>query len=347
MRARIGVVAVLVASTIAGAAIPTPAASAAEGDRRDAQTLAEERLEAARAQALEVLQQLDAVRTEQATVEAEIAEATRQIPILRARAAELKELVKQRAVILYRSGGGTDLTQLVDADSALELARASHFTSTVEDHDLTLAAELRDTATKLAAREAELRSRREELTALEAKIVPLADLLQRRLVAATAAYQKVSAALAFQRVAGNAALVTTDATRCPVNGFVVFTDDFGTPRPGGETHEGIDMPAVPETPVVAVTAGVMRHDLSPRGGNGAWLVGFDGVGYYYAHFSRYEGGERLVAPGDVIGYVGTTGVTTGPHLHFEVHPAGMGTGAIDGFAILLGLCSQEMALPRG
>ena len=152
MRARIGVVAVLVASTIAGATIPTPAASAAEGDRRDAQTLAEERLEAARAQALEVLQQLDAVRTEQTTVEAEIAEATRQIPILRARAAELKELVKQRAVILYRSGGGTDLTQLVNADSALELARASHFTSTVGDHDLTLATELRDTATKLAAR---------------------------------------------------------------------------------------------------------------------------------------------------------------------------------------------------
>jgi murein DD-endopeptidase MepM/ murein hydrolase activator NlpD len=338
---------VLIVTAVTSGMYPGPSAGAADGDRRDAETIAEERLEAARAQAVEVLQQLNAITAEQAAVEAEIAEAERQIPVLRARAVELKELVKQRAVVLYRSGGGVDLNQLVDAGSALELARASHFTNTVGDHDLALATELRDTAAKLAVREAELRTRRAELTELEAKITPLADLLQRRLEAATAAYEKVRAVLAFQRVGGNAALVTTDATRCPVNGFVVFTDDFGVPRPGGEVHEGIDMPALAETPVVAVTAGLMRHDLSPRGGNGAWLVGLDGVGYYYAHFSRYEGGERLVAPGEVIGYVGITGVTTGPHLHFEVHPGGMGAGAIDGFAILLGLCSQEMALPRG
>ena len=84
----------------------------------------------------------------------------------------------------------------------------------------------------------------------------------------------------------------TGAARCPVYGFVVFSDDFGGSAPGGRVHEGIDMPAVTDTPVVAVVDGVMRHDVGGAGGNGAWLTGVDGNSYYYAHFSHYEGDER-------------------------------------------------------
>ena len=85
-------------------------------------------------------------------------------------------------------------------------------------------------------------------------------------------------------------------------------------------HEGIDMPALTDTPVVAVVNGFMRHDDGGAGGHGAWLTGVDGFSYYYAHFTHYEGVDRIVAAGDVIGYVGMTGDATGPHLHFEVHP---------------------------
>ena len=91
-------------------------------------------------------------------------------------------------------------------------------------------------------------------------------------------------------------------------------------RPGGP-HPGIDMAALPDTPVVAVADGIWRHDVGGAGGNGAWLTGLDNVSYYYAHFSKYsDAPEGLIKAGEVIGYVGMTGNATGPHLHFEIHP---------------------------
>jgi len=136
-----------------------------------------------------------------------------------------------------------------------------------------------------------------------------------------------------------AADARSDAARCPVDGFVVFSDNFHEARTGGVFHQGIDMPAATGTPVVALVGGVLRHDVGGAGGNGAWLAGTDDVSYYYAHFSRYEGDERSVAAGEVIGYVGSTGDATGPHLHFEMHPAG--GAAVDPYALLLALCAEE------
>ena len=129
-----------------------------------------------------------------------------------------------------------------------------------------------------------------------------------------------------------------------MKGFVVFTDDFGELRPGGP-HPGIDMGALPETPVVAVADGIWRHDVGGVGGNGAWLTGLDNVSYYYADFSKYsDAPEGLVLAGQVIGYVGMTGNATGPHLHFEIHPGKPGEKPpVDPFATLLALCNDEPA----
>jgi len=107
------------------------------------------------------------------------------------------------------------------------------------------------------------------------------------------------------------------------------------------------MGALTGTPVVAVVAGFMRHDIGGGGGNGAWLTGLDGMSYYYAHFSRYEGDDRIVLAGDVIGYVGSTGNATGPHLHFEIHPGIPGQNPpVDPFATLYLLCNPGATPPR-
>jgi murein DD-endopeptidase MepM/ murein hydrolase activator NlpD len=322
-------------------------AAAADGTQqtaRDALALARQRLDDARTQATAVAEKLNAAQSEQARLQQQIEDAQRRIPALRARSDQLKAVVRERAVELYvRNGTASPLESTLDVGNAEDGLRAAHLTDTIGRHDLDLAGQLRTTAAKLADQEQQLEARNTEMQKVVAALDPLNELLQRRLFVASVAFQKVQDLTSTPTKAGTD--VTTGASRCPVAGVFVFTDDFGEPRPGG-AHPGIDMSALPETPVVAVVAGVMRHDVGGDGGNGAWLVGIDHVAYYYAHFSHYEGDGRLVAPGDVIGYVGSTGNATGPHLHFELHPGGETAPPVDPFATLLALCAGDPQSPN-
>ncbi len=85
-------------------------------------------------------------------------------------------------------------------------------------------------------------------------------------------------------------------------------------------HGGLDFEADPGTPIHAAAGGVVEfagwhHDFG-------WLVELDhgnGLMTRYAHASKLAVKTGMVvAPGDVLSYVGTTGRSTGPHLHFEV-----------------------------
>jgi murein DD-endopeptidase MepM/ murein hydrolase activator NlpD len=328
---------------VLGALVLTPAvARAADEPARDPLTLAQQRLDAARAEATEISGRLSAAQTAQAKLEGQIADAEARIPQLQARAVELRAVVKERAAQLYVQYGETAAFEsTMDAENAQDGLRAAHLTGTLGSQDLDAAAKLKDTAAELAAREADLEGQKAELGRTVASLAPLNDQLQQKLEIASAAYGKVQA-LVTDGQPTHGTDVASGASVCPVKGVVVFTDDFGELRAGG-FHPGIDMGAVTGTPVVAVTAGFMRHDVGGDGGNGAWLTGLDGHSYYYAHFSRYEGDDRIVAAGDVIGYVGMTGNATGPHLHFEIHPGAPGANPpVDPFATLLGLCTPNL-----
>jgi murein DD-endopeptidase MepM/ murein hydrolase activator NlpD len=329
-------------------ALPGPvahAASRAEGAEpggRDPVALAQQRLDAIRAQATDISGRISEAQTQQAKLEAEIADAEAKIPALREKASELRARVKARAAQLYvRHGGSAAFESTMAAENAEDGLRAAHLTDAIGEQDLDSATELRETAAKLAAREAELKVQRADLQKTIADLAPLNDLLQQKLQVASDLYDKVHA-LVVEGAPKHGTDVATSATECPVKGVVVFTDDFGELRPGGGPHPGIDMGALPETPVVAVADGVWRHDVGEAGGNGAWLTGIDNVSYYYAHFSRYaDAPEGIVLAGTVIGYVGMTGNATGPHLHFEIHPGKPGEKpSVDPFATLLALCNE-------
>lgn len=90
-------------------------------------------------------------------------------------------------------------------------------------------------------------------------------------------------------------------------------------------HAGVDFAASTGTPIYAVTDGVVAF-AGRHGGHGNYvkLNHSGGLGTGYAHMSRIAvySGER-VRRGQVIGYVGSTGLSTGPHLHYEVYRNGV------------------------
>jgi len=110
----------------------------------------------------------------------------------------------------------------------------------------------------------------------------------------------------------------------PVSGGAKYTNDYGEPRSSGRKHEGNDLFGPEKKPLLAVDDGEVRFGTDTLGGNVANLRSADGTRYYYAHLYAFEGINRKVQAGDVIGYLGRTGnaLTTPTHLHFEVHPAG-------------------------
>jgi murein DD-endopeptidase MepM/ murein hydrolase activator NlpD len=98
-------------------------------------------------------------------------------------------------------------------------------------------------------------------------------------------------------------------------------DGFGAPRGGGRRHEGLDFPVPYGTRVGAAGRGTTIYAAYNQGGYGNLVVIQHRLGFttWYAHLSSITSwvGEQVVG-GTRIGYVGSTGYSTGPHLHFEV-----------------------------
>ena len=79
------------------------------------------------------------------------------------------------------------------------------------------------------------------------------------------------------------------------------------------------------------TGGVARAGTATGFGYAVYIRGDDGAVTVYGHVNQYfvRAGERVVA-GELIAEVGNRGQSTGPHLHFEVHPSGaMYGGQVD------------------
>ena len=102
-------------------------------------------------------------------------------------------------------------------------------------------------------------------------------------------------------------------------------DTFDEGRDGGRVHRALDIIAPRGTPVLAADSGrILRISVSTLGGNTIYATDPLGrVVYYYAHLDGYQPGlaqGALVARGDTLGFVGTTGNAPrdAPHLHFQV-----------------------------
>ena len=114
----------------------------------------------------------------------------------------------------------------------------------------------------------------------------------------------------------------------PVSGYTL-TSPFGNrlhPVLGVyRMHNGIDMACPKGTPIYATRAGKVTTAAYQAGGAGYYVSinHLDGFSSIYMHMTNYVvSAGQTVAQGQLIGYVGSTGISTGPHLHFGVSYAG-------------------------
>ncbi|MET0186153.1 MAG: M23 family metallopeptidase [Achromobacter sp.] len=117
-------------------------------------------------------------------------------------------------------------------------------------------------------------------------------------------------------------------TTMPVTDFPYLTSSYGWrqhPLTGRYTvHEGLDFSAPPGTPILAAAGGVVvESSFHPSYGNMVEIDHGDGLMTRYAHAQALlvKRGD-LIERGQLVARVGSTGRSTGPHLHFEVRLAG-------------------------
>ncbi len=140
----------------------------------------------------------------------------------------------------------------------------------------------------------------------------------------------------IERMARSNDRLANKPTIWPTSGAV--TSGFGgRSSPGGigsEVHQGIDIANNLGTPVVATADGVIsRSEWSDGYGNMVQIDHGDGIATIYGHNSRLVVTVgQSVSKGQIIAYLGSTGKSTGPHVHYEVRVKGI---AVDPLSFLV------------
>ena len=187
--------------------------------------------------------------------------------------------------------------------------------------------EQRQARDAVAARERDVTAARDDKSALLARVRQTQDVARddiRELAAASEQLEKEIRA-AQRRIAAPA---SSGSGRRPASGFIwpvdgVLTSGFG--QRWGRLHAGIDVGVGFGTAIRAVALGTVVYS--------GWLGGYgnlvvvdhgNGLSSAYGHQQRiYAGLGQSVAQGESLGEVGSTGNSTGPHLHFEVRINGL------------------------
>ncbi len=282
---------------------------------------------------------------------------TAQIAAKQAELEQAKEDVRQSAVLIYQRADSSAFFRLLEsADSTSTLAEGSKYlahASATRRADATRVRKLRDELeaqrvqleeqkrqadaqraiaaeekAKLDALQVQQEQARAEVVQSEQRVQQIRAAIVPKIEAAKAAYAAESDRVSglLQDGSGPAPAGNGQFIR-PVGGPI--TSGFGSrtdPVTGGTAfHAGIDIAASCGTPIHAAATGrVVQATLGSTGyGNMVVINHGNGLGTLYGHQSQLAVSTgQVVATGEVIGYVGSTGKSTGCHLHFEVRANG-------------------------
>lgn len=287
-----------------------------------------------------------------AVQEAEIADIQKEIDAKEAEINASYEKFKQRVRSMYISGditGGLEL--LLTTDGFDDYLSTSTYIQIMSEHDDAIVsaltedkegfqsqkADVEEKKAEIEDEKAQLSAKKEELDEKKAK----ADSLLSQIAADKAVLQeeqiKIDKEMAGARAALDA-IINAAAARSgdtdyvggtwkwPAPGYGRVSSKFGWRSWSQSYHKGIDIAAPSGANIVASNAGTVVTSSFNAGGYGNYVI-IDHGGKYmtvYGHFSRrlVSVGQK-VNRGQVIGLCGSTGRSTGPHLHFEIRVNGV------------------------
>ena len=306
----------------------------------------EERMDRARAEMREIERRMGRVERRIARIEAQIAESERRLERHRGR-------LRRRLVAVYKAGPVSYVALVLGADDFGDLVGRYHLASKLMERDRVLCAAIRREVEGIARRKEALEESRRELAALRRGVERKMAEIRREHAKRAALLAKVrsekrlylQALLELEetsrriermlqrrygrkarRVARLGRLPSFGPFLRPVKGRI--TSRFGYRRHpilgGRRFHTGVDIAAPRGTPIRAARGGMVIF-AGWLGGYGKCVIIDHGDGYttLYAHCSSIcvSRGQR-VSRGQVVGRVGSTGLSTGPHVHFEVRYRG-------------------------
>ena len=230
-----------------------------------------------------------------------------------------------------------DRKRIEEMRIASDLVTATQLTlesekQTLEESRVQLAADEEALEEKRAESDELLRELEKQSEEYE-RLMAESEILQDELMLEIAAKEKELAAAKYDEYLAKLALQgenpPSDATwTTPVSGYTL-TSPFGMrvhPILGtSRMHNGIDMACAQGTPIYATRAGTVTVASYQAGGAGNYVSinHLDGFASIYMHMTNYVvSAGQSVSQGQLIGYVGSTGLSTGPHLHFGISYAG-------------------------
>lgn len=309
----------------------------AEFDRLVGQIEDQQRsLEQLMAEAAVIAQRLNEAEGRFEQITEELRNTTLQLRQAQSDFAALQDKLDQRARETFITGPGNEIEFLLGATSLADLSARLEYMNALTETDADLATEVQNLKNELSAQKAgeerlrlkaakALRAVEVEQEALNAKLAEqqavLDDLEAKKARAAelvkdlTKQYERELAALTGLGAASDGLF-----KYCPVDPPRAVSDGFGAPRYGGgyHPHGGNDIMAPMGTPIRATFDGYATTGYNGLGGYTVNVTGADGY-TYNAHMMQ-TGVTGPVRAGDIVGYVGSSGNSSGPHNHFEWHP---------------------------
>lgn len=286
-----------------------------------------------------VTEELNKIKSELSVVQAELDAKNTELE-------ENKELFKQRLRAMYMSSGsGVELQVLLGSDDMADYLAKTELARSVSAHDSQLIEEIVTAVNEVQSKASEIQVKKDAQDAVKRELASKQQDLNSQMDELSAVLAELEENIDDKEAAYKAAVAEVDQLASQVVGDsrLSYDGNFLWPVPGyynitsgfkwrwGRQHKGIDISSsgISGKPIVAAADGVVITAAYNTGGYGNYVMinhGMNNGASYvtlYGHMTRYVvSSGQSVTQGQVIGYVGSTGFSTGPHLHFEIRVNG-------------------------